>query len=337
MIPVVPPPSLRTLLLDWSLDPAVALWLAAAAGAYLLGLRRLAGSKSARSVPPEMASGNRELLPGEGRAPEVGQLPGGAGVRPPWPRGRTSAFLGGLAVALVATSAGMARYDTTLFSVHAVQHVLLGMVTPALLALGAPVTLALQASSRPVQTTLVRLLHSRAARVVGSPVVAWVLFGGTLFGLYLTPLFELSLRDDLVHAAVHLHFIAVGALFCWAAIGVDPVPRRLPHGGRLLFVLLAVPVHAVLGFALLGSTQLLGGGFYGQVVRSWGGSALADQRTGVGIMWAAGELFGLALAGVVLAQWMRHDERVAVREDRRDDARRAGAGLQDPRRSVTSA
>ena len=284
-----PPPSLRTLVLGWSPDLVATAWVVAAGALYATGARRLSS---------------------RGR---------------PWPAGRTVAFFCGLAVVVVATSSGLARYDAVLFSAHGAQHVLLGMVAPAFLALGGPVTLALQASSRPTQTALLRLVRSRPAAALTSPVAAWLLFGGTLFALYFTPLFELSLRNDLVHAGVHLHFVAAGAAFCWVAIGVDPVAHRLPHGARLLFVFLAVPVHAVLGLALLGADDLLAGGYYGEVERTWGASARSDQRTGAGVLWAAGELFGVVLTGVVLAQWMRHDERVAAREDRRDDERRRAA------------
>lgn len=237
-----------------------------------------------------------------------------------WPGGRSVAFALGLVVVVVATQSGLAGAEAERFSLHTVQHVLLGMVAPALLALGAPVTLALQASSRPTQTAVLRLLHRRPVAALTHPVSAWLVFGGSLVLLYFSPLLELSLRHDLVHAAVHLQFLAAGGLFCWTAIGVDPTRWRLPHGARLLFVLLAVPVHAIVGLALLGSVDPLAGGFYGT-----GADALADQRLGGGILWATGDLFGVVLAGVVLAQWMRHEDRVGRRHDRLLDARRTVA------------
>ena len=47
-----------------------------------------------------------------------------------------------------ATSSGLAAYDTTLLSVHMVQHMILSMVVPVFCALGAPVTLALRTLPR---------------------------------------------------------------------------------------------------------------------------------------------------------------------------------------------
>lgn len=233
-----------------------------------------------------------------------------------WPAARTAVFGAGVA-AMVLSALGD---DTARFSVHAVEHVVLAMVAPPLLALGAPVTLALQAADRPARTALLGVLHGRVATALAHPVTGGVVFGTTLFVLYLTPLFGWSLRSGAVHAAVHLHFLAAGCAFAWPLVGVDPLPRRAHPAARLLAVLLLVPVHAVLGLALLQVDEVLGGG----------GWSLDDQRAGVAVLWATGELFALALGAVVAVQWVRADERAQAREDRRLDADAAGKGNRAP-------
>jgi putative copper resistance protein D len=110
--------------------------------------------------------------------------------------------------------------------------------------------------------------------------------------------------------------VVVGVVFLSYVVGIDPIGRSLSHGARLLFVLVVLPFHAFVGIALLGTDQLLAAGWYRQVVRDWGASPLADQRTGAGILWVAGELFGVIAVIVVVRQWMRHEERVAARHDR---------------------
>src|SRR5262249_28302676 len=149
----------------------------------------------------------------------------------------------GVASLLVATQSFIGVHDASMFSVHVVQHVLLGMVGPFFLALGAPVTLALQASHRPTQVNLLRVIRSAPARFLTHPVVAFALFSGTLFLLYFSPLYELSLRNGVVHGWVHVHFVVVGSLFFWVTIGLDPVANRVPYGLRLLIVLATVPFH----------------------------------------------------------------------------------------------
>jgi putative copper resistance protein D len=224
-----------------------------------------------------------------------------------WPASRTTAFAAGL-VAVVLAGAGATGDESSSFTAHALQHALLAMVAPLLLALGGPVTLALQATARPTQVALLRLVHSKPAAVLSNPVVAWVLFGGSTVLLYTTPLLEASLRSGVVHAAVHLHLLLVGCLFSWTVVGVDPLPRRLPHGARLAAVLLALPFHAVVGLALVSSGTLLAADFY---------SDLGAQHAGGAVLWVTGELFGVVAAGIVLAQWMRADAREAARMDRR--------------------
>lgn len=276
------------MLLDWEPDPLLLVVIGAAA-LYVVGVRRLSD---------------------RGRH---------------WSARRTVPFMVGLAVVVLATQSGLAAYDRTLFSAHVVQHLAIGVVAPILLALGAPITLALQAGSRSTQRRLLDVLHSGPFRVLTHPVAAWLLYGGALFALYFTSLYELSLRNEWVHIGVHVHFILAGSLFFWYVVGIDPLRSGLSHGARLLFVMVVLPFHAFLGVAILGSNSVLASEWYAGVVRDWGGTPLADQRLGAGILWMFGELLGVATIVLVVHQWMRHEERAAVRLDRRLDAERSTA------------
>jgi putative copper resistance protein D len=193
------------------------------------------------------------------------------------------------------------------FTAHMTEHVLLGMVAPVLLALGAPITLALQATDG---RRLRRMLHSWVVRTLTHPVVAWTLFGGTLVALVFSPLLEWSVRNEAVHALLHAHFLIVGSLFATTLVGVDVLPRALPHGARLLAVLAAVPFHAFVGVALLSARTPL----YPSVYPS-----LSDQRSAAAVLWVSGELLTLAIAGIVFARWWAHEQREAARLDRRLD------------------
>lgn len=228
-------------------------------------------------------------------------------VRRPWPPARTASFAAGAAVVAAALLVDGGRS----FAGHAVQHLLLGMVAPALFALSAPVTLALQAGGRSTRRRMLAVLHSRPAAMIAHPLTAWAVFGGSLLALYLTPLYRLSLESAWLHELLHVHFLVAGALFFWPVLGADPAPRGLPHGARLLMVFLAIPFHAVLGMALLGARPLAPE------------HTLADHRAGTAVLWAGGDLLGLVAVLVVAARWMGHEERQAAREDRRAD--RAGA------------
>jgi putative copper resistance protein D len=275
-------PSAADLLTEWTLAPGAALLVGTAAALYWCGMSRL------------RARDRR------------------------WSGRRTAAFAAGLLAVLLATQSGVAAYDGR-FDVHVLQHVLLGMLGPFLLALGAPVTLAMQAAPRRTQRTIVRVVHSRPVRALGHPLVAGTLFGLSLFTLYFSPVYRWSVDQPVVHEAVHLHFFAVGAIFFWVTVGLDPVAARLPYGARLALVMLAVPLHAFLGLALLSTTEPVG--------PTGGASAAAvveAQHRGAAVMWIVGDLVGLAAGGVVLAQWMAYEQRRGVRIDRALDAAAAG-------------
>src|SRR6476659_4616250 len=85
-----------------------------------------------------------------------------------WPTGRTAAFLGGIACFVVATQSGLAAYDTALLSVHMVQHMILALV--------APVTLALRTLPHTPRGWLLAVLHSWVAKVLTFPPLTFALY-----------------------------------------------------------------------------------------------------------------------------------------------------------------
>ena len=285
----LPPFGLGPALTEWALDPGPALGVALAGGAYGWGIGRLRRRHRR------------------------------------WPAVRTLSFGAGLLVIVLATQSSLGVYDTSLFSLHVTQHILLGIAAPFSLALGAPVSLALQATDRVTQVNLLRLIRSRPVRMVTNPVVAFVLFSLTLYALYFTPVYELSLRNDWVHSAVHLHFLVAGSLFFWVVVGIDPIANRIPYGARLGLVLLTIPFHAFVGVALMQGSVPIAADWYAGV-RDWGVSPLTDQRTGAAIMWGLGDLVGMIAGGVVLGQWMAHESRVNRRIERSEARARAGLG-----------
>ncbi len=239
-----------------------------------------------------------------------------------WPVGRTISFvLLGLGTFALATTSGLATYDDSLFSVHMVQHMTLAMVTPVFLALGAPVTLALRTLPRRPRGTLMSLLHSRVVRVLSFPALGWLLFVGNPFALYFSGLYPLTLQHDVLHEALHLHFLAVGCLFFWPLLGIDPVPGKVSHPMRMLLVMATLPFHAFLGIAIMS----VGEQGQGLIASDWYlrlhplAEAVGQQQIGGGLLWASGDLVGLLFVFTMLFQWMRASEREAVREDRRLD------------------
>ncbi len=251
-----------------------------------------------------------------------------------WAPGRSAAFLGGgLGTVAFATMSGLAAYDTTLFAPHMVQHMLLTMVAPVFLALGAPVTLALRTLPAGARGRLLALLHSRFAAFLSFPLLGWLLFVASPFVLYFSGWYEATLDSRLLHELLHVHFLAVGSLFFWPLLGIDPLPGRRSHPFRMLLVAVTLPFHAFLGVSIMSVTPdgagLLAAEHYLELHPL--PEALFQQQLGGGLLWASGDLVGLLFLGVLLTQWMRASEREAAREDRRLDRLDAAAPVPRPR------
>jgi cytochrome c oxidase assembly factor CtaG len=240
-----------------------------------------------------------------------------------WPVGRSIAWGIGLAAFYLATSSGLAAYDTVLVSAHMVQHMVLSMIVPLSLALGAPVTLALRTLPRRLRGWLLTLLHSRLAKVLGFPPLAFGLYVISPWALYFTGWYDASLRSTYVHEMMHVHLVTVGALFFWPIVGVDPLPGRVAHPFRVLLTVMTLPFHAFLGVTIMGQTTLLGGDWYPSLhegpLGAWLPDPFDDQRLAGGILWGAGDLVGLVFFVVLFVQWVRSSTQEARREDRRLD------------------
>jgi putative copper resistance protein D len=210
--------------------------------------------------------------------------------------------MAGVAVLCVAVVSGLASYDDQVFAVHIIQHLLLMMVAPPLLALGGPVTLAIQAAKRPLQVRIVRLLHHPVVRFLAMPLVGALLYYASMYASLLTSFYPYSLHHDLVHNISHVVMFVIGCLFWWPMVGVDPLPRRLTMPMRLIWMFAGMPFEVFLGVAIMNFSRPIAPEH-----------TLADTHAGGAVFWMASMLITLAAAVVILAQWMRHEERAAAR------------------------
>ena len=267
------------MLANWTFDPAVVFGLTVAGVLYLRADRRVRRERGDRRFP----------------------------------RARRTEFLAGLAVIGIALESPIGADSTTSFTLHMVQHLLLTMVAAPLLALGAPVTLALLASEPAARRRLAAALQRPPLRTVSQPIVAWFLFWGLLWGTHFTGMFEATLRNPGLHALEHLAYLVTAVLFWMPVVGRDPSPTRLSYPGRILYLFFAMASMAFLGLALLSATHVL----YPAYAAAEGSiaKALADQQMGGTLMWIGGMTNIVPALALVMLAWMRADERDAVRID----------------------
>jgi putative copper resistance protein D len=242
-----------------------------------------------------------------------------------WPIQRTVLWVAGLVLLFYITSGGINVYEKYLFSQHMLAHMVLTMMVPLLLVPGAPVTLAMRAirkrtdGSRGGREWILLAVHSRFAGVISNPIVAAVLFAGSLWLFYYTPLFRWATTDHIGHEWMVTHFLITGYLFVQSLIGIDPVKYRLAYPFRLVLLLGTMAFHAFFGLSIMTNQGLLLADWFGAMGRAWGATPLVDQQTGGGIAWSVGEIPTVILAIVVAIQWSRNDDRETKRSDRNAD------------------
>ena len=219
-----------------------------------------------------------------------------------WPVGRSLSVAGGLlclAAAVVPTPG-----PTPNFPAHVVQHLLLAMLGPLLLALGAPVTLALRTLPRTGRRLLLRAVHSPMARMLTVAPVVLLLDVGGMYAYYLTPLYGAAHEQAWLQALVHVHMFLAGCLLSWYLVGRDPMPRRPGMPTALLVLLIAAATHDVLAKLL-----------YAHQLPAADGTA-EQLELGAQVMFYGGTLIETLLAVALMSAWytrgtrdLRHQRR----------------------------
>ena len=243
-----------------------------------------------------------------------------------WPAGRTVAWLLGWSVVVFASSSGFGRYSAAHFGVHMIVHMSLNMLAPLLLVLGGFLTLMLRASradsdQHNMHDWIGWLLDWPVLRALYNPILVFVLFIGSYYGLYLTDLFGFMVRYHWAHQLMNLHFLLIGYLYYGLVIGVDRTPRSLPHLGRLGLVMAAMPFHAFFGVIIMGSKTIIAHDFYTYLDLPWM-DLVAAQYMGGGVAWAGGEIPALIVVIALGIQWARQDAKEGRRLDRHFDSGR---------------
>lgn len=285
----VPPPlDPGAVLVRWSLPPFAILGCAAAVVWYVVAARR---------------------------ARRLGSPVSGA---------RLAAFVGGAGVVLLALASGIDTYADVSLTIHVVQHLLLTLVAPPLLALGGPVALSMRAAARPAAERASRWLRSRVARAASHPIVGFTVFAGLPFALHLSPVYDLAVREPAVHVLEHVVLLAAGVVYWWPIVGVDPMPHRPAHGARVVSLLLLLPAQAFLALALFSASEPLYATYRASPPPFGGSAALGDQRTAAAVMWVVGSMLVISSALAVAVRW-RSDEQARQARFEALTSRRRGA------------
>lgn len=241
-----------------------------------------------------------------------------------WPWHRTAMFVAGIVTVLLVTATQVMGYGMMLFSIHMLQKMSLTLVSAMLLMLGAPVSLAVRALPRRgwgavTRRLLFRALRSTTARVLAHPVVTTVIFVGSLYGIYFTPVFDFLMRSWWGNVAMLFFFLGTGLLAFGGAFALGPWPHRASPPIRIVELVLPGPLHAFFAVALMMATT--------PVVRTfaspppgWGIDVMTDQLAAGNVVWGFGEVPSIIAFAIVYLQWTRSEVTRTTASDRRVEA-----------------
>ncbi len=235
----------------------------------------------------------------------------------PWSWHRTLSFVTGLVALDVALQSPVATFTMEYFQAHVIQHLLLMVVAPPLLALGAPMTLALQTSGRDTKIRLLGILNSRLFRLMTHPLPVAVAYYFSMFAFFLTFALGFAMDHMWLMDVINLVFLFASTLFWWPIVGLDPIPHwKMSHGGKLVNLLIGVPIESFLGLALLSATRPAASIY-----------TVAGTHSGGAMLWIGAELFTFLALIPVFVQWVRFEERKGARYDAQLDAEMAASEL----------
>ena len=224
---------------------------------------------------------------------------------PRWPARRSVCFAAGLLALAVALLSGVDAWADRLQWVHMLQHTLLALVAPPLLAAGAPLTLALRRHV-PGAAAVVR------SRALGQPALGLLALAGTMLAVHLTGLYEASLRNAWLHVAEHLALVTAGLLFWAPLVGADPT-HRVGAVARIGWLLALMAPMGALSAVLVTSAPRSTS--YTASATALGVDPAADQRTAALVMWIGGTvLVTVAVLVLTAAALWQEETRMRRRE-----------------------
>jgi putative membrane protein len=151
-----------------------------------------------------------------------------------FPVWRLAAFFTGIVTVWIAIGSPLEAFDDVSLTVHMVQHLLLAIIAPPLLLLGAPELPLLrglpQSVARGVVSPFLRLpFVRRFGHIVSNPAICLLVAALALIGWHIPAVFELALRLDWLHKLEHASFLGVGLMFWWPVVQPWPSTSRWPE------------------------------------------------------------------------------------------------------------
>lgn len=222
------------------------------------------------------------------------------------PAWRVWSFLAGLASLWIALAGPMDVFNSWLLTAHMIQHMVLMMIAPPLVLLGAPLIplvrgLPVFAAREFAGPFLNWKPPQRVGRMLTNPVFALVLMGIVMLGWHLPALYELAVGSPGWHQFEHACFLFASLIFWWPVIRPWPSHERWPRWAMVPYLVVADLQNTVLSATLVFADRVLYPS-YADAPRVFGLAPLQDQAAAGAIMWVVGSLAFLVPAMLIAVQ-----------------------------------
>lgn len=238
----------------------------------------------------------------------------------PW---RVASWIAGVVLMWVVVASSIGTYAMSAFWVHMVLHLALIMVVPALLVLGHPLTVLLEAFHGPARERVQRVLHSWPVTVLSHPATG-LIYTATIIGTHLTGFMDAMAEHAWLMSSEQVLYVVAGYLFLLPILGDEPTKPDPPYLLRITLLVAAMVPDTIVGIVLLQTNTVP---FPKMMARhpAWAPDALADTHIAGGLMWAGGDGLMMAIAvGLMIS--------VITSPQRR--ARMTGSWLEGARRNA---
>jgi putative membrane protein len=236
---------------------------------------------------------------------------GGRGAGP-W---QAAAAAGAVLVLLIALVSPIDRLgEDYLFSMHMVQHILIGDIAPLLVLLSLS-----RVIMRPLTRRLVGI--ERALGPFAHPATGIAVWLTLIYLWHIPALYNAALEHSGVHALEHACFFAGGIAVWWPLIQPVPMRRRLTGLSIFAYILVAKVSLGVLGIVLTWSHGVAYS-YYEHVPRIWGLSPITDQNVGGAIMMVEQSLVLVVAFAILFVRMLLQSEEDELRRERFEDVAR---------------
>jgi len=245
-----------------------------------------------------------------------------------WPRWRTALFVGvGIPLTMLTVTWWPGARSHQLFSAYMTQVVMLALIIPVVLVLGAPARLWREATNTPLGGEDKHpVLDSSVARAITHPLMTPLFMLALPVIVIFTPILLLTLKNSVAYSAMQITLVVLGVIALLGLVGGQVPEHGIPHAAAAFIAFFELILDAIPGGVLFFTTTLMAGGWYAAHGDPGGFDwAASDQRAAGAILWAVGEGIDVPFLLIIVTLWMRADAAEARRHDAWLDAQAAAA------------